>query len=51
MGDALDFTNFMTAVMKRAFDKISRYIDRAAKETCEVFIGRIDGSSGWLLVP
>ena len=54
MGDALDFTNFMTAVIdQRAFDKINGYIDRAAKrETCEVFIGGgSDGSSGWFIEP
>ena len=43
MGDARDFTNFMTAVIdERSFDKISGYIDRAKKnQSCEVVVGEI----------
>ena len=34
MGDASDFSNFMTAVIdKRAFEKISGYIERAIKDS------------------
>ena len=54
MGDARDFTNFMTAVIdKRAFDKISGYIDRASKrDTCEIVCGGgYDDSVGYFIEP
>ena len=54
MGDASDFTNFMTAVIdQRAFDKITGYIDRAReRETCDVFVGgESDDSTGWFIAP
>ena len=54
MGDARDFTNFMTAVIdQRAFDKISGYIDRAkASDACEIVIGGgCDDSVGWFIEP
>ena len=54
MGDASDFTNFMTAVIdQRAFDKITGYIDRAReRETCDVFVGgESDDSTGWFIEP
>jgi 1-pyrroline-5-carboxylate dehydrogenase len=54
MGDANDFTNFMTAVIdQRAFDKITGYIDRARdRETCDVFVGGgSDDSTGWFIEP
>ena len=54
MGSALDFTNFMTAVIdQRAFDKITGYIERAAqRDTCDVFIGGgCDDSEGWFIEP
>ena len=54
MGDARDFTNFMTAVIdKRSFDKISGYIDRAKKnQSCEVVVGEnYDSSVGWFIEP
>ena len=54
MGDARDLTNFMTAVIdKRAFDKISGYIDRATKrDTCEVVCGGgYDDSVGYFIQP
>ena len=54
MGDARDFTNFMTAVIdKRAFDKISGYIDRASeRETCEIVCGGgYDDSVGYFIEP
>ncbi len=54
MGDARDFTNFMTAVIdQRAFDKISGYIDRAkASDACDVIVGGgYDDSVGWFIEP
>lgn len=54
MGDARDFSNFMTAVIdKRAFDKISGYIERAkADDSCEIVAGGgSDDSTGWFIEP
>ena len=54
MGDARDFTNFMTAVIdKRSFDKITGYIDRAAaRDTCDIVCGGgYDGSTGYFIEP
>jgi 1-pyrroline-5-carboxylate dehydrogenase len=54
IGDARDFTNFMTAVIdQRAFDKITGYIERAqARDTCEVVVGGgSDDSVGWFIEP
>ena len=54
MGDARDFTNFMTAVIdQRAFDKISGYIERAQRrDCCEVIVGGgSDDSTGWFIEP
>tara|TARA_B100002051_G_C16529260_1_gene531820 strand:- start:199 stop:768 length:570 start_codon:yes stop_codon:yes gene_type:complete len=54
MGDARDFTNFMTAVIdQRAFDKISGYIERAkSSDSCEVIVGGgCDDSVGWFIEP
>tara|TARA_B100000614_G_C14546711_1_gene492380 strand:- start:214 stop:1752 length:1539 start_codon:yes stop_codon:yes gene_type:complete len=54
MGDARDFTNFMTAVIdQRAFDKISGYIERAkSSDACEVIVGGgYDDSVGWFIEP
>ena len=54
IGDARDFTNFMTAVIdQRAFDKITGYIERAqARDTCEVIVGGgSDDSVGWFIEP
>ena len=54
MGDARDFTNFMTAVIdQRAFDKISGYIERAqARDCCQVIVGGgFDDSEGWFIEP
>ena len=54
MGDARDFTNFMTAVIdQRAFDKISGYIERARDDdSCEVVVGGgHDDSAGWFIEP
>ena len=54
MGDASDFSNFMTAVIdKRAFEKISGYIERASKDSnCEIITGgNCNGESGWFIEP
>ena len=54
MGDARDFTNFMTAVIdKRSFDKITGYIDRAAaRDTCDIVCGGgYDSSTGYFIEP
>jgi len=54
MGDARDFSNFMTAVIdQRAFDKITGYIERArAAEDCEIIVGGgSDDSTGWFIEP
>tara|TARA_B100000029_G_scaffold58043_1_gene52409 strand:+ start:24389 stop:26005 length:1617 start_codon:yes stop_codon:yes gene_type:complete len=54
MGDARDFSNFMTAVIdQRAFDKITGYIERAkSDESCEVIVGGgSDDSKGWFIEP
>ncbi|MCS5628214.1 MAG: L-glutamate gamma-semialdehyde dehydrogenase [Planctomycetes bacterium] len=54
MGDARDFSNFMTAVIdQRAFDKITGYIERAqGRDCCEVIVGGgSDGSTGWFIEP
>ena len=54
IGDARDFTNFMTAVIdQRAFDKISGYIDRAAaRDCCKIIVGGgYDDTSGYFIEP
>lgn len=54
LGDACDFTNFMTAVIdQRAFDKIIGYIARAQeRETCQIIVGGgSDNSTGWFIEP
>lgn len=54
MGDPLDFTNFINAVItERAFDTISSYIDRAqASDDAEVIIGgKYDKSKGYFIEP
>ncbi len=54
MGDARDFTNFMTAVIdQRSFDKISGYINRAkTNDACDVIVGGgCDDSVGWFIEP
>ncbi len=54
MGDARDFTNFMTAVIdQRAFDKITGYISRAAgSSSSEIIVGGgYDDSKGWFIEP
>jgi len=54
MGDASDFSNFMTAVIdQKAFDKITGYIDRAKENSnCEIITGgSYDDSIGWFIEP
>ena len=54
MGDADDFTNFMTAVIdERSFDKISSYIDHAkdAKDAEIIAGGEYDKSKGYFVRP
>ncbi len=54
MGDANDFSNFMTAVIdQRAFDKITGYIERAKDNPhCEIITGgNYDDSKGWFIEP
>ena len=54
MGDARDFTNFMTAVIdQRSFDKISGYISRASEDPdCRIICGGgSDDSVGWFIEP
>ena len=54
IGDAKDFSNFMTAVIdQRAFNKIKGYIERARDNpNCEIIIGgNCDDSKGWFIEP
>ena len=54
MGDARDFTKFMTAVIdQRSFDKITGYIERAgANPSSEIVVGGgSDDSFGWFIEP
>ena len=54
MGDASDFSNFMTAVIDdRAFNKINGYIDRAKENPdCKIITGgNNDDKNGWFIEP
>jgi 1-pyrroline-5-carboxylate dehydrogenase len=52
MGDIRDFRNFMGAVIdKRAFDKISGYIEHARKNANIIAGGGCDGSKGYFIQP
>jgi len=54
MGDALDFSNFMTAVIdERSFNKITGYIDRAKEsKNCEIIVGgEYNQDVGWFVEP
>jgi 1-pyrroline-5-carboxylate dehydrogenase len=52
MGDVQDFRNFMSAVIdKRAFDKISEYIEHARAKATIVAGGKVDGSKGYFVGP
>jgi 1-pyrroline-5-carboxylate dehydrogenase len=52
MGDVQDFRNFMGAVIdKRAFDKISSYVDHAKKNAKIIAGGVCDASKGYFIQP
>src|SRR5947208_1917377 len=52
MGDIQDFRNFMGAVIdKRAFDKISAYIDDAKKHARVIAGGKAEGEKGYFISP
>jgi 1-pyrroline-5-carboxylate dehydrogenase len=52
MGDPRDFTNFMSAVIdKRAFDKISGYVDDAKANARIVHGGGAHGNEGYFIEP
>ena len=52
MGDPQDFRNFMGAVIdKRAFDKISEYVEHARGKATIVAGGKTDGSNGYFVSP
>lgn len=54
MGDVIDFTNFMGAVIdKKAFDKIKGYIDYAnhSKDAKVIFGGKCVDSNGYFINP
>ena len=52
MGDVQDFRNFMGAVIdKRAFEKISEYVEHAKKNATITAGGTVDGSKGYFISP
>ncbi|MEX2178877.1 MAG: L-glutamate gamma-semialdehyde dehydrogenase [Gemmatimonadaceae bacterium] len=52
MGDVRDFRNFVGAVIDRkAFDKISGYLDHARRNATIVAGGTRDGKDGWFVAP
>ena len=52
MGDVQDFRNFMGAVIdKRAFDKISGYVDHARNQATIVAGGTVDDRKGYFVSP
>ena len=52
MGDVRDFRNFMGAVIdKRAFDKISGYVEHARGNAKIVAGGTVDGKQGYFISP
>src|SRR4051812_11742960 len=52
MGDIQDFTNFMGAVIdKRAFDKISEYVEHGRGNAKIIAGGKADGSKGYFISP
>jgi 1-pyrroline-5-carboxylate dehydrogenase len=51
-GDTRDFRNFVSAVIdKRAFDKISEYIEHARKNAKIIAGGKADGKEGFYIAP
>jgi 1-pyrroline-5-carboxylate dehydrogenase len=52
MGDIQDFRNFMGAVIdKRAFEKISEYVEHARGKAKILSGGKIDGKKGYFISP
>ena len=52
IGDPVDFRNFMAAVIdKKAFTKISEYIDDAKANATIVAGGKVDGKDGYFVHP
>ena len=52
MGDVQDFRNFMAAVIdKRAFDKISSYLEHARGQAKIVAGGKAEGKNGYFISP
>ncbi|RAH16171.1 MAG: 1-pyrroline-5-carboxylate dehydrogenase [Methanobacteriota archaeon] len=54
IGDVVDFSNFMTAVIdKRAFEKITGYIERARDDpNCQIISGgNYNNETGWFIEP
>ncbi|MEO8335221.1 MAG: L-glutamate gamma-semialdehyde dehydrogenase [bacterium] len=52
VGDITDFRNFMGAVIdKRAFTKISEYVDDAKRNATIVAGGKVDGKDGYFVHP
>jgi 1-pyrroline-5-carboxylate dehydrogenase len=52
MGDPADFRNFMGAVIdKRAFEKISEYIEHGRGHATILAGGKVDGSKGYFISP
>jgi 1-pyrroline-5-carboxylate dehydrogenase len=52
MGDVRDFRNFMSAVIdKKAFDKITGYVDDAKKRAKILQGGKYDGKKGYFIEP
>ncbi len=52
IGDIQDFRNFMGAVIdKRAFDRISEYVDHARKNAKIIAGGKTDDSKGYFIHP
>lgn len=51
-GDTRDFRNFVSAVIdKRAFDKISEYIEHARRNAKIIAGGKADGKEGFYIAP
>src|SRR6476661_7058796 len=52
VGDVTDFRNFMGAVIdKKAFDKISTYVDDAKQNASIITGGKVDGKDGYFIHP
>lgn len=52
VGDITDFRNFMGAVIdKRAFTKISEYVDDAKRNATVIAGGKVDGKDGYFIHP